>query len=188
MNRRDMLKMISLATGSALIGGEVLFSACTPDRRDYRSPNFSKDEVDLLAEIAETILPRTTTPGAKDANVAEFMTKIVDNCYFEADSKTFHDGLKQIEVVSTQKYSKKFREITAEQRTQMLVELDAEAKAYKRPDGGTSHYFTMYKQLVLFGFFTSEVGQTKVLRHVPIPGRYDGNTDYKKGDPAWALG
>lgn len=188
MNRRDMLKMISLATGSALIGGEVLFSACTPDRRDYRSPNFSKDEIDLLAEIAETILPRTTTPGAKDANVAEFMTKIVDNCYYEADTKTFRDGLNQIEVASNAKFEKKFRDITAGQRTQMLVELDAEAKAYKRPEGGTSHYFTMYKQLVLFGFFTSEVGQTKVLRHVPIPGRYDGNVDYKNGDTAWALG
>lgn len=187
MERRDMLKMIALATGGVLIGGELLFTACTPDRRSYRSPNFTKDQVDLLAEIAETIIPRTDTPGAKDAGCAEFMTKIVDRCYFEKDSQRFHDGLKQIEDSSTSRFGRKFRQLTSEQRTEFLSELDREARSYRPEPGEPAHYFTMYKQLTLFSFFTSEVGQTKVLRHVPIPGRYDGCYEYREGDPAWAI-
>jgi hypothetical protein len=43
------------------------------------------------------------------------------------------------------------------------------------------------KELTLLGYFTSEVGATKALRYVPIPGRFDGCIPYKKGDKAWAL-
>lgn len=187
MNRRDLLKLITLATGSALIGGEVLFTACSPDRRGYISPNFTKADVDLLNEIGETILPRTATPGAKDANVGEFMTKVVDNCYFEQDSTTFHGGLKEIEAQAQSRYKTGFMKLSPEQRHEMLTQIDAEARSYQRPEGGPPHYFTLIKQLTLFAFFTSEIGQTKVLRHVAIPGRYDGNMDYNPGDPAWAV-
>ena len=45
----------------------------------------------------------------------------------------------------------------------------------------------MMKELTLLGYFTSEVGATKALRYLPVPGRYDGNVPYKKGDRAWAL-
>jgi hypothetical protein len=48
------------------------------------------------------------------------------------------------------------------------------------------HYFTMIKELTLTGFFTSEVGATKALRYVAIPGRYEGCVPYTKGDKAWA--
>lgn len=187
MTRRDLLKMITLATGSALVGGELLFTACTPDKRGYKSPHFTKSDVDLLNEIGETILPRTNTPGAKDANVGEFMTKVVDNCYFEQDSTTFHNGLKEIEVQAQARYKTGFMKLTPEQRTEMLSQINTEARSYERPQGGPPHYFTLIKQLTLFAFFTSEIGQTKVLRHIAIPGRYDGNMDYNPGDPAWAI-
>jgi hypothetical protein len=49
-----------------------------------------------------------------------------------------------------------------------------------------AHYFTMMKQLTLWGFFTSEPGATKALRYVAVPGKYEGCIPYKKGDKAWA--
>ncbi|MCZ2459027.1 MAG: gluconate 2-dehydrogenase subunit 3 family protein, partial [Chitinophagales bacterium] len=44
------------------------------------------------------------------------------------------------------------------------------------------YYFTMMKQLTLWGYFTSEIGMTQALKYVPVPGRFDGCIDYKKGD------
>jgi hypothetical protein len=38
----------------------------------------------------------------------------------------------------------------------------------------------------LFCFFTSKPGATQALRHIPVPGKYDGNYPYKIGDRAWA--
>jgi hypothetical protein len=71
----------------------------------------------------------------------------------------------------------------------LLTDLDKEAKGIfknqKKED--PNHYFSMIKQLTLLGYFTSEVGATKALRYIPVPGKYDGNYPYKKGDRAWAL-
>ncbi|MBZ4192391.1 gluconate 2-dehydrogenase subunit 3 family protein [Niabella beijingensis] len=49
------------------------------------------------------------------------------------------------------------------------------------------HYFTMMKQLTLWGYFTSKPGATQALRYVETPGKFDGAYPYKKGDKAWAL-
>ncbi len=49
------------------------------------------------------------------------------------------------------------------------------------------HYFTMIRQLTIWGYFSSEEGMTKALRYVEVPGKYDGAFPYKKGDKAWAM-
>jgi len=84
--------------------------------------------------------------------------------------------------------------LAPEARTQLLRTLDAEAKARSAgvtetgtPEEGEAmpHYFTMIKQLAIFGFFTSKVGATGVLQYVAVPGRYDGDLAYVPGTPAW---
>jgi hypothetical protein len=70
----------------------------------------------------------------------------------------------------------------------LLVSLEKEAKTYneKKEKNTPVHYYTMMKQLTLWGFFSSETGMTKTLRHLPVPGRYDGAFPYTKGEKAWA--
>ena len=48
------------------------------------------------------------------------------------------------------------------------------------------HFFRMMKELALLGFFTSEIGYTKVQRYVESPGRFDPCLPYTAGEPAWA--
>ncbi|ALO46876.1 gluconate 2-dehydrogenase subunit 3 family protein [Pseudohongiella spirulinae] len=188
MNRRELLKMISAVTGYAMIGTPLLLSGCASNPEGaYRSESFSADDIDLLAELAETIVPRTHTPGAKDAGVAPFMTKIVDNCYSDADQMAFLAGLRAIRAESQSRFGATFESAPADQRTAFLAELDVAARNYQRPEGGSAHYFTMIKQLTLFAYFTSELVQTQVLRHVPIPGRFDGCYPYEQGETAWAI-
>jgi hypothetical protein len=55
----------------------------------------------------------------------------------------------------------------------------------KKP-GDPSHYFRMMKELTIIAFFTSETGATKTLRYKAVPGKYQGDVPYKKGDRAWA--
>lgn len=186
MERRELLKMITLATGGALIGGEFLLSGCKNNTGAEGS--FSDDEVAFLDEVAETILPKTNTPGAKDAQVGKFMTVMVNDCYEAKDQKIFHDGLIKLNEASKKKFSSSFMKINAEQRKELLIELDKEAKEYQKTKKETdpNHYFTMMKQLTLFGFFTSKPGATEALRYIAIPGKYEGSVPYKKGDKAWA--
>lgn len=173
MERRELLKMIAAATGMAMIGLPGLVRGQSPDAAV--DSLFSDGDVALLDEIAETILPRTDTPGAKDAGVGRFMARFVTDCYSLEDQATFRSGLADLDA----RADGRFMAMTPQARTALLRTLDAEAR-------GRPHYFTMIKQLVLFGFFTSEAGATQVLRYVAVPGYYDGDMAYEPGTPAWA--
>ena len=188
MDRRDALSRVALLLGGTVIGAEAFLKGCKPEAKYGASLKFTPEDVAYLDEVAETILPRTSTPGAKDAKVGQFMTVIVNDCYEEKDQKTFLDGMQKLDDASKKKNSKSFMESTPQQRHDLLVDLDKEAKDYqsKKKEDDENHYFTLMKQLTLWGFFTSEPGATKALRYVAVPGRYEGCIPYKKGDKAWA--
>jgi hypothetical protein len=190
MNRREALSSVALLLGGTIIGAEAFLSGCTSNDKKIglAGLNFSSDDIAFLDEVGETIIPATTTPGAKEAKIGQFMKTIVTDCYEEKDQKIFTEGMKKLDDASKTKNGKSFLESTPEQRHNLLVELDKEQKEYmskKKPED-PSHYFRMMKELTLWGYFTSEVGATKALRYVAVPGRYDGCVPYKKGDKAWA--
>jgi hypothetical protein len=187
MNRREAIQNVSLLLGGAIVGGSVFsLQGCKTDTPVNKL--FSQSHLDLLAEITETILPKTGTPGAKEAKVAEFVSVYVLDCYTPENQSIFMDGLKDIDVQANQKFGRKFLKLSAEQRTVLLTDLDKTQKTHhdKKADDQPEHYFRLMKEATLLGFFTSEAGATKALRYVAVPGKYDGNFPYKKGDRAWA--
>lgn len=185
MNRRELLQMIMSVTGYAMIGSPLVMSACSSN--PYRGMELRSSDQALLAEIAETILPRTDTPGAKDAGVPEMIVRLVDNTYEDADQMEFHNGLAAIRAGAVERYGQSFENLPSEQRTEFLNELNELGQRYQRPAGVTAHYFVMMKQLTIYSYFTSELVQTTVLRLVPNPGRYDGDYPYQPGETAWAI-
>lgn len=186
MNRREAISSVALLLGGTILGAEAFLSGCKT--KTDAGLSFTATDISFLDEVAETILPATGTPGAKAAKVGEFMTVMVRDCYEEKDQKIFMDGMKKLDEACKAKNSKSFMEATAAQRHDLLVALDAEQKEYqknKKPEDPT-HYFRMMKELTLSGYFTSEVGATKALRYVAVPGKYEGCIPYNKGDKAWA--
>lgn len=190
MNRRDAISRVGLLLGGTIIGANIFLEGCTPaDKRYGAGETFSADDISYLDEIAETILPETSTPGAKAAGVGTFMTVMVNDCYTTDDQKIFRDGMNTLNKEFDEKYDKSFVDGTPEQRHEFLVELDKSHREYmsnKKADE-PAHYFRMFKELTLLGYFTSEVGSTQALRYVESPGKYEGCIPYKKGDRAWAL-
>lgn len=185
MNRRELIKMIAAATGTAFVSSNAVGYVVLP-QVDVKTSGFSKQDLTLLNEIGETILPRTDTPGAKEANVGSIMAVIVADCYTLEERQTFTQGMLTLKKRAKDEYRKDFLKMTAEQRHKMLSVLDQEAREFNTKNKSVPHYFTLMKQLVLFTFFTSEIGSTKVLRYVAVPGSYDGEFPYKEGDRAWA--
>ncbi|MFT3762973.1 MAG: gluconate 2-dehydrogenase subunit 3 family protein [Pseudoxanthomonas sp.] len=192
MERRELLKMIYAATGAAMIGMPAFVLGQSPVPKGEGA--FSDGEVAMLDEIAETILPRTRTPGAKDAGAGPFMAQYVIDCYTAEEQATFRAGLADLD----KRAGGSFLAMKPEARTELLRALDAEARIQSiavkavSENAGTgaveTHYFTMIKQLAIFSFFTSEVGATEALRYVAVPGYYDGDMVYEPGTPAWATG
>jgi len=189
MNRREAISSVALLLGGTLIGAEAFMSGCkTTDKNGAAGINLTKDDIAFLNEVGETILPATATPGAKEAKVGEFMSVYVKDCYDPKDQTIFVEGMKKLDDASKKKSGKSFMDSTATQRHDLLVDLDKEMKDYQKSkkEGEPNHYFRMVKELTLLGFFTSEVGATKALRYVAVPGKYEGCIPYKKGDKAWA--
>lgn len=203
MNRRDAMARVALIMGGALIGGDYLLSGCTADTDNKKETTKTKSadkappklaevldakQISFLNEVGETILPATKTPGAKAANVGSFMAVMVRDCYLPKDQKIFVDGLTKLDEAAKKQGGKDFLSLDAAQRTKLLTALDAEQKQYSKTKTleQPNHYFRMFKELTLLGFFTSEAGATQALRYTPVPGKYDGNVPYKKGDRAWA--
>lgn len=195
MERRELLKQIAILTGGAFIGGELFLTGCKSGAS--LEAGFTPATVSFLDEVAETIIPATKTPGAKAAKVGEFMKVFVTDCYTKADQAAFTNGIVQLDEACKKMHGKSFMECDATQRHDFLVSLEKEAKSFnetvnKENEGKKDeekkpvHYYTMMKQLTLLGFFTSKTGATETLRHIPVPGKYDGAFPYKKGDRAWA--
>lgn len=186
MNRREAVSTVALLLGGTILGAEAFLSGCKSNTGG--EVMFAPADVSFLDEVADTILPATSTPGAKAAKVGEFMTVIVRDCYEDKDQKIFMDGMKKLDEASKKKNGKVFMDANPQQRHDLLVALDQEAKDYQKSKKETdpNHYFRMMKELTLWGYFTSEIGANQALRYVAVPGRYDGCIDYKKGDKAWA--
>jgi len=191
IDRRDAIKRVSVLLGGvALVGGSSLLAACGRDRPAAGTAvgKFSAGDVALLDEVADTILPDTTTPGAKAARVGPFMALMVTDCYDDKDQQVFRAGLQQLDAASQKANGKSFMASTPGQRLTLLETLDHEQKTYmdaKKP-ADRAHYFRMMKELTLLGYFTSEIGYTKAQRYAESPGHYDPCMPYKKGDKSWA--
>jgi hypothetical protein len=202
MNRRDLLKQIALLTGGAVVGAEVFLSGCGTGPKT--EAGFTNKVIALLDEVGETIIPATATPGAKAAQVGEFMKIWVTDCYTQQEQDTFFAGLPKLDEACIKMHSKPFIDCDAKQRHDFLVSLEKEAKEFNTKKDETEkplreaalkegkefvaappHYYTMMKQMTLHGFFTSKTGVTETLRHIQVPGKYDGALPYKKGDKAW---
>ena len=188
LTRRDLLQNVAILLGGSIVGGSVFsISGCQSTDKAINAL-FSESQLAFMNEIADTILPTTSSPGAKTANVGKFMSVMVLDCYEVANQKIFMDGLKKIDELSEKKFNSSFVKATASQRTELLKTLDAEQKEYQatKTKEAPSHYFRMMKELTVLGYFSSKEGATQALRYLPVPGKYDGAYPYKKGDKAWA--
>ena len=196
LTRREAIGRVStLLGGVALVGQSALLTACSTPRAaldeaasSRRDAPFTEADVALLDEVADTILPETSTPGAKAAGVGPFIALMVDDAYTERDRQVFKAGLRTLDEASQALHGAGFMSATPAQRLALLERLDQEQVAYMRarPAGAPAHYFRMIKELALLGYFTSEIGYTQAMRYVEAPGRFDACAPYSPGDKIWA--
>jgi len=144
----------------------------------------------LVAAMAETILPRTDTPGAIDAGVPRFIELMVQDWFNDVERTIFLDGL-----AGFMHRHPDFVEHTAAQQCATLEALESEYDGHAwYAQGGSPFeesgmelpFFLQFKELTVYGFFTSEVGEKQVLRLDPMAVAYDGDYPIGPDDSARA--
>jgi Gluconate 2-dehydrogenase subunit 3 len=181
LSRREAIARIAaavLATGT--------FTGETPEGK-AACRRFSDADRRLLDEIGETILPATETPGAKAAGIGAFMAMMVEETYEPADQDIFVAGLAAIEADARRRFEASFVDATADQRLEILSAAEAECRRVRGTtrESRPTHYFSMMRDLTVLGFFTSEIGGTRVVHYIEVPGEYKPDIPYKKGDLVW---
>ena len=186
MNRREVVKRATF-----LLGGAITFSgfgACEMFNQVSESESKSiASQESLIAEIADTIIPDTKeVPGAKAAGLGPFIVMMIQDCYTADVQKDFADGLMKVDAFSKGKYNKLFISLTLNEREEIFKLFKAEAQAQITTGENPSQFFPLMYELTCLGYYTSEIGATKALEYVHIPGKYEACVPLQPGQKAWA--
>lgn len=187
MNRRQALKRVGLLLGgavSASVAGGVL-AGCGARPGGYTPQTLTRAQDALVTAAAGRILPATDTPGAADVGVSAFVDGIVTTAYTDAERSRFMAGLADLDARAVAATGRPFAESTGAEQDAVLAALARDAAA-ERAGGAETPFFFMLKELVLVGYYTSEVGATQELKYVHAAGRYDGDVPFAEVGRAYA--
>jgi hypothetical protein len=202
MDRRTVIKNLAL-----VIGGTILLPSCLhKDGFSYiqlKHINLNQDQEALIADICETIIPKTNTPGAKDLNLPQFVLKMLDDCYNKKAQLAFAAGLEEFKNQVSKKYNKDFGDLDVKDKEAFLTAIEISGKpkiaaAKTAPPVNNSKpqkeadvpaniarpqkeadvppinaFYSTIKQQTIFAYTTSQFFMTKEIVYELIPGRYN---------------
>ncbi|MDN3579259.1 gluconate 2-dehydrogenase subunit 3 family protein [Mucilaginibacter flavus] len=184
MHRRTAIRNLAL-----IIGGAALLPACMQEKGKpsiaLKNVDLNADQEKLVGDIAETIIPKTSTPGAKDLGLHLFVLKMLDDCYKKDDQQAFITGAGQFTDAVSKKYDKLFADLSAKQREEMLLSIEAD----KDPKSTTfpkelKTFYGIIKGQTVNGYTNSKYFMTRQVVYELVPGRYNARFPYKQKQSA----
>jgi gluconate 2-dehydrogenase gamma chain len=176
MQRREILRRAAWLLGGAISAPAALavLQGCSAKEEPGAAaapPRFlTAAELALVAEIAEIMIPKTDTSGARDAGVPAFIDMALDGLYAPEDQARFKSGLTEFETAARDS-GKPFLEQDAPARTAFLQRsLGAALSGERKP----KPFILMTRELALLGYFTSKVGITENMEYVSVPTAFHG--------------
>ncbi|MDG1942711.1 MAG: gluconate 2-dehydrogenase subunit 3 family protein [Halioglobus sp.] len=202
MNRREFLQcaaiLMSGATASqlgfTLNEEQTAYLASAPNYNTNPVDYFSDGQRKIVAAMSEVIIPRTDTPGAIDAGVPAYIELMVANWLNEGERVIFNAGLTDIEDRIPVQYGKPFNQLSAQEQLEImeaLEEAESDSPWYEfgnvlREFISDAPFICQFKELTVWGFFTSQEGASQVLRYDPMPMYFDGDTALAPQDSSWS--
>jgi gluconate 2-dehydrogenase gamma chain len=202
MNRREFLQcaaiLISGSTaaqlGFSLSEEQQVYLASAPDYNTHKVNYFSPAQREIVAAMAEVIIPRTDTPGAIDAGAPHYIELMVADWLNDEERAIFDAGMADMETRIPVEYGKPFVQLTPKEQLKILEDLEDAASDSPWYDLGNvqrdfvedAPFICQMKELTIWGFFTSEEGGSQVLRYDPMPMYFDGDIPLAPEDSTWA--
>lgn len=189
MNRRTYIKSI-LSVGILGTASYSMFKWF--DINQPIDANTLHDHEALIAELAEVIIPKTDTPGAKDALVHQFIIKVMLNCNHARQQQIFLRGLEDLESYTLNHYQRSFLKCGQEEK-EAVVRYFSEHAAYsieilnkvQKKLWGQS-FFTKFRNLTVEGYCLSQQGATLGLNYDYIPGNFVACIPLQANQKSWA--
>jgi len=199
MNRREAIQKAALTLGYAISASAAfgVLHGCKAKPDLVYKPDFFTDEQALtVSELSEIILPRTTTPGAKDAGVPGFIDGLLKDVYTKEQQAKFLSGLSTFEEEAKKNYGDNFGSLNNGDQLAFVKKKHHEAMRsigaagvegwWNSGNEKETPFVITIKELTILGFFTSEPGATQVLQYNQVPGPFQGCVPLEKVGKAWA--
>jgi len=122
----------------------------------------------MLAELTDTLIPATTTPGAKDVSAHLFVLTMVDDCYTKEDQQKWLRGMQQFEELAQQKNGHSFLRSTPAEREALLTSLET------KKEDDLSFFYHSVKRWTIRAYTSSKYYLTKVQVYELVPARFKG--------------
>lgn len=177
MDRRTALKNLALVVGSA-----ALLPRCTTSNpvAHFKSFDVTHDQQSLVLDMAETIIPKTTTPGATDLGLDKFIWLMLDDCTKKDDQKAFFKGMGEFNELVKKTYNKDFVDCTKQEKLALLNTFEKKKPEQKNLNPIDDKYskelhafYSTVKGLTVFGYTESKYFMTKEIVYELVPGRYN---------------
>ena len=202
MKRREFLQCAALLV-TGLNASQVAFSLTREQQRYLATaPNYNLETVDylsdaqrqIIAAMADIVIPRTDTPGAIDAGVPRFIELMAAQWLNEEERTIFDAGIEDMETRIPAQYGKPFYALDADVQLSIMEDMEKVASDSSWYDFGNlmrdfvsdAPFICQIKELTVYGFFTSEAGARQVLRYDPMPMFFDGDVPLSPDDSTWS--
>jgi hypothetical protein len=214
LNRREALQKVTFILGGtiSIASATAIMTGCKTDK-ETGSPTagsasaalgtfkVSTDQQAMIDELAEIIIPKTDTPGAKEAGVGAFITMMLGDCYSKVQQDHFMKGLSMVEA-EAKKAGGSLVSLDAAKKIEVMKLIKAAGDAEKKANeekkaaevkvvdsesGLTKEaqkkkdevevpvpFFNILRELTTFGYYSSEIGAKSNLNYVAVPGKYQG--------------
>lgn len=130
INRREAIKRASWALGFAISAPTLsaVLNGCKASPELAFKPVFlSPEQAALVSEVAEIIIPKTDTPGAKDTGVPGFIDLILKDCYKKDDQDEFISSLNAFNDEAKSSSGDAFLDLDPAQQREFVFKLHTEA-------------------------------------------------------------
>jgi Gluconate 2-dehydrogenase subunit 3 len=170
---------LSLMPGFA----ETAWSAIAiADAGDRPAPGaLTSEQTQMIALIADTILPRSDTPGATDVGVPAWIDLVIAEYFSEARRAAFLAELSAIDQLAVSTSGASLIGLKHHDLMKVMSSLDAAtgSKSLTLAQRG----YVQLKELVIHGYFTSKPVQQDLLKVVIVPGRFDADVRITPASP-----
>ena len=184
MHRRDILRYTTLATGAAIVFPvtSITWSGCHAESTSATSLSFfSSDEIDLVIQIIDVILPKTDSPSASEVGVHLMIDNMIGKLYDEDDRTKYRSRFKSLKGYLEER---KFNRAENNQRLNILNHINNRGDV----DIPVADVFLELRQQTIACYLSTEEIGTNYLNYLPVPGEYEGCIELASvGHKAWAL-
>ena len=197
MKRRSAIKNIGIGMGASVSMGTFIsmIASCNSEpsggATDWAASYFTdKTQLSFIENIADVILPKTDSPGAKEVGVIKYIDTIVGKVYKPKEQEKFKKGLDAcMEAVGDGDLSEFIHsrigskaDKTTFDAMRKLIGKDAPEDASKQSNYYIYSFLNAVKDLSVGGYFNNEIIATQHMVYEPVPGPYVGCIDWGGGN------